>query len=136
MRLDRIERGLFGDVKPVGGGVSELRIDHGPGYRVYFYQSGDLFVLLPCGGDKSSQKSDIEQAKSLAKRLGKGDIQVNIRSNGVRLEPDTWSHFFSEIAHLIRNSIDHGLETPEERLTGTTEILRQLANLAEDRKAA
>jgi two-component system chemotaxis sensor kinase CheA len=57
-----------------------------------------------------------EQAKSLAKRLGKGDIQVHIRSNGVRLEPDTWSPFFSEIAHLIRNSIDHGLETPDERV--------------------
>lgn len=67
-RIDRLAEGNMGDVKPIGGGLSELRIHHGPGYRVYFYQSGDFFVLLLCGGDKSSQKSDIEHAKSLAAR--------------------------------------------------------------------
>ena len=51
-RLDRMEMGNFGDVRPVGGGVSELRIHYGPGYRVYFVQRGLIVVVLLCGGDK------------------------------------------------------------------------------------
>jgi putative addiction module killer protein len=66
MRLDRIERGLFGDVKPVGEGVSELRIDFGPGYRIYFAQAGQVTVILLCGGDKGTQTRDIVAAKKLA----------------------------------------------------------------------
>lgn len=61
-RLDRLAAGLRGDWKALGGGVSELRIDHGPGYRVYFAQHGGNFVLLLCGGDKRSQAKDIERA--------------------------------------------------------------------------
>jgi len=68
-RVDRLQRGNPGDVKPVGEGVSELRIDYGPGYRVYFIQEGKLIVVLLCGGDKSSQSRDISQAKALAKAL-------------------------------------------------------------------
>lgn len=55
-----------GDVRPVGGGVSELRIDVGPGYRVYFVRRGDLWIMLLCGGDKGSQERDIRRAKVLA----------------------------------------------------------------------
>lgn len=66
MRLDRIARDLFGDVKPVGAGVSELRIDHGPGYRIYFMRQGALVVVLLVGGDKSSQVRDIAAAKAMA----------------------------------------------------------------------
>lgn len=66
MRISRLENGLFGDVKPVGDGVSELRIDYGPGYRVYFVQRGALLILLLCGGDKKRQKRDIVRAKALA----------------------------------------------------------------------
>ena len=66
MRLDRIERGLFGDVKPVGEGVSELRIDYGPGYRLYFVQRGQVLVILLCGGDKATQARDISAAKAMA----------------------------------------------------------------------
>lgn len=61
-RIDRLAIGNPGDVKPVGSGVSELRIDCGAGYRVYFAQRGSVIILLLCGGDKSSQKRDIEKA--------------------------------------------------------------------------
>ena len=62
MRVNRVAMGNLGDVKPVGEGVSELRIFFGAGYRVYFAQQGDQFVVLLCGGDKSSQTKDIETA--------------------------------------------------------------------------
>jgi putative addiction module killer protein len=65
-RLFRLANGLAGDVSPVGGGVSELRIHYGPGYRVYFCRRGSEVILLLCGGDKSSQDRDIEKAKQLA----------------------------------------------------------------------
>jgi len=68
-RIARMERGLFGDVEPVGEGVSELRIDQGPGYRVYFIKTGKTVVVLLCGGDKSTQKKDIKAAKALARNL-------------------------------------------------------------------
>lgn len=68
-RLVRLEAGLFGDAKSVGDGVSELRIDVGPGYRVYFTRRGNTLVILICGGDKSSQSRDIAKAKQMAKEL-------------------------------------------------------------------
>ena len=61
-RLDRLALGLRGDWRSVGGGVNELRIDHGPGYRVYFAQHANTVVILLCGGDKRTQAKDIEQA--------------------------------------------------------------------------
>lgn len=67
LRLDRLAHGNPGDVKPVGSGVSELRVDVGPGYRVYYQQRGDVLIVLLCGGDKSSQKKDIEKAHEIAK---------------------------------------------------------------------
>lgn len=68
-RIDRLALGNPGDVKPVGDGVSEMRIDYGPGYRVYFTTQGRQIVILLCGGDKSSQERDIRAAKALAKDL-------------------------------------------------------------------
>ncbi len=65
-RLARIELGLFGDMRSVGEGVSELRIDFGPGYRVYFTRRGLVVVILLCGGDKASQSRDIARAQTLA----------------------------------------------------------------------
>ena len=65
-RLDRLAFGNAGDVKPVGHGISELRIDYGPGYRLYFLRRGDEIIILLCGGDKSSQQKDIKTAKLLA----------------------------------------------------------------------
>jgi putative addiction module killer protein len=62
-RIDRLERGLFGDCKPCGAGVWELRIDLGPGYRVYYARVGKAIVLLLCAGDKRKQQTDIERAK-------------------------------------------------------------------------
>ena len=68
-RIRRISAGNFGDAKSVGNNISELRIDHGPGYRVYFTQRGQEIVILLCGGDKSSQSRNIEEAKQIAVKL-------------------------------------------------------------------
>jgi putative addiction module killer protein len=66
-RVRRLAFGNPGDVKPVGEGISELRIHYGPGYRVYYIQRGAVLILLLCGGDKSTQDRDIQTAKRLAK---------------------------------------------------------------------
>jgi putative addiction module killer protein len=68
-RIRRLELGNLGDVKPVGEGVSELRIDYGPGYRIYFIQQGNTVVILLCGGDKRTQNKDIRTAKRMAKEV-------------------------------------------------------------------
>lgn len=67
IRIRRLSLGNPGVVEPVGEGVSELKIDHGPGYRVYFFQHGGHYVLLLVGGDKSTQASDIKKAKEIAR---------------------------------------------------------------------
>ena len=67
--IDHLAFGNYGDVKPVGQGVSELRLDFGPGYRLYFVKRGEVLVVLLCGGDKSTQAGDIERAKRLAREL-------------------------------------------------------------------
>ena len=69
IRIFRLSLGNAGDVKPVGEGVSELRIDHGPGYRVYFARRGKAVVILLCGGDKRTQSKDIATAQTLARQL-------------------------------------------------------------------
>lgn len=69
MRIRRAEEGNFGDCKPVGEGVSEMRIHYGPGYRVYFTQRGMEVVILLAGGEKSSQAKDIKAALKLAREL-------------------------------------------------------------------
>jgi putative addiction module killer protein len=66
-RIDRLEMGNLGDVKPVGRGVSELRIDYGPGYRVYVVQRGRTLIILLGGGDKRTQQKDIAIAQALAR---------------------------------------------------------------------
>ncbi len=68
-RVERLKAGNPGDVKPVGSGVSELRIDYGPGYRVYFIRRGKLLIVLLAGGDKRTQESDIKTALNLAGNL-------------------------------------------------------------------
>ena len=68
-RLARLELGNFGDVEPVGEGVSELRIHYGPGYRAYLVQRGEVLVVMLCGGEKSSQHRDIRWAKAMAREL-------------------------------------------------------------------
>lgn len=68
-RIDRLESGNAGDAKPVGEGVSEMRIDYGPGYRVYFVQRGAELIILLAGGDKGSQSKDIRIALNLARNI-------------------------------------------------------------------
>ena len=69
IRIRRLSLGNPGDVKPLGEGVSELRIDYGPGYRVYFFQRGPKLIVLLAGGNKSTQEKDIQTAKDLARKL-------------------------------------------------------------------
>jgi len=69
IRVRRLSMGNPGDVKPVGQGVSELRIDYGPGYRVYFIQQGETLIILLAGGDKRTQERDIKTALDLAQDL-------------------------------------------------------------------
>jgi putative addiction module killer protein len=68
-RIGRLALGNAGDVKPVGEGVSETRINYGPGYRLYFVQRGGKLIILLCGGDKASQRADIAQAKLMARSM-------------------------------------------------------------------
>jgi putative addiction module killer protein len=68
-RLKRVSNGNFGDVKPAGSGVSEMRIDYGPGYRVYFFRRGKELVVLLCGGDKKTQKADIAKALRMKEEI-------------------------------------------------------------------
>jgi putative addiction module killer protein len=72
VRVDRLVLGNPGDVRPVGNGVSEMRIDYGPGYRVYFGQHGGRLIILLCGGTKKTQASDITEAKRLYADWKKG----------------------------------------------------------------
>jgi putative addiction module killer protein len=69
IRIRRLSLGNPGDVKPVGEGVAELRVNFGPGYRIYYVHRGDEFVVLLAGGDKSTQEQDIREAKALAREL-------------------------------------------------------------------
>lgn len=68
-RIRRMEQGNLGDNKSLGGGLMEMRIDYGPGYRVYFVRHGEAIVILLCGGDKHKQQRDIERARKLAEEV-------------------------------------------------------------------
>ncbi len=73
IRIDRLARGLFGDVKDIGQGLSELRVDYGLGYRVYLMRRGDVLMILLCGGDKRTQDNDIKLAKMMAAEWKRSD---------------------------------------------------------------
>ena len=68
-RITRVQAGLFGDAKPIGDRIFELRVHYGPGYRIYFARSGRFVVILLCGGAKGSQRRDIERARQIAERI-------------------------------------------------------------------
>jgi putative addiction module killer protein len=69
VRLDRLEQGNPGNSRSVGEGIFELKIDFGPGYRVYYVQRGEVLIVILCGGDKSTQSKDIQRAKTIASQL-------------------------------------------------------------------
>ena len=69
-RIQRLAKGNPGDVKPAGEGISEMRIDYGPGYRVYYFETGREIVILLCGGDKRTQQADIAEARRIARSYG------------------------------------------------------------------
>lgn len=71
-RIKRASNGNFGDAKAVGSGVSEMRVDYGPGYRVYFFRRGKELVILLCGGDKKSQQADIANAVRMKEEIERG----------------------------------------------------------------
>lgn len=71
VRIDRLRLGILGDVKAIGSGISEIRIDYGPGYRVYYTRIGKTVVLLLAGGNKNSQKRDIQDVRTMINRLEK-----------------------------------------------------------------
>jgi len=68
-RIERLGMGNAGDVEPVGEGISEMRIHHGAGYRVYYKRTGNTIMMILCGGDKSTQAQDIKRAKEIAAQL-------------------------------------------------------------------
>lgn len=68
-RIERVAAGNLGDVRPVGDGVSELRVDYGPGFRVYFVRRGETLIVLLCGGDKASQPRAIARARAIAQEV-------------------------------------------------------------------
>mgnify|MGYP000934509989 FL=1 len=72
-RLQRLKFGHFGDVEPIGSGLSELRIHEGQGYRIYFRQNGQEIILLLCGGNKKTQQRDIRRAHEIMKELSNGN---------------------------------------------------------------
>ena len=77
-RISRLAFGNPGDVKPIGEGCSEMRIDYGSGYRVYYKNSGKAIIILLCGGDKSTQQADIENAKKIAREVEEKDENQSI----------------------------------------------------------
>ena len=72
-RIRRLAMGNPGDVKPAGEGISEMRIDYGPGYRVYYKDTGKEIIILLCGGDKKTQQADITEARKIAKTYEEGN---------------------------------------------------------------
>ena len=74
VRIDRMAEGHFGDAKSIRAGLNEVRIDYGPGYRLYFMQHGHQWIVLLCAGDKSSQTRDIKQARLIAKTWKEKDL--------------------------------------------------------------
>jgi len=98
-RISRLALGNAGDVKPVGAGVSEMRIDYGPGYRVYFWQRGPAIALLLCAGDKSTQDADIRRAIQIAK-TGRGENMATAR----RRKKETFSRW--DAADYLKSEAD------------------------------
>ena len=113
-RIDRLADGNPGDVKPVGRGVSELRLTYGPGYRVYFLQDGHTYVLLLCGGDKSTQQEDIKTAHKLADEWradqGKGSDERDEKYQ--RFDPADYLDDLDDVVGYLAVALEESAEDP------------------------
>ncbi len=106
MRVRRAERGHFGDVKLLEDGVSEMRIDCGPGYRVYFAREGRMVFLLLCGGDKSTQPADIRHAKSMWADNQKGTVMSKVKT--ARFDASHYLDSEEMIAEYLNAALEEG----------------------------
>jgi putative addiction module killer protein len=96
VRIRRLSLGNPGDVKPVGSGVSEMRVDYGPGYRVYYQQRGEVLVLLLCGGDKTSQDADIKRAMMTSMLA----MSITAEYSNISTQREMW---IIHAAHVLRD---------------------------------
>ena len=108
-RIVRVSSGLLGDMKPVGQGVSELRIDFGPGYRIYFMQRSEILIILLCGGDKSTQARDIRKAKELAADLQAAPaMETSMATRTLPFDPAEHLADPEDQAELLNDALDTG----------------------------
>lgn len=153
-RVARLRRGLFGDHRSVGDRVSELRVDVGQGYRLYYTMRGRTLVLLLCGGNKKTQKADIKKAEAMAKALGKakkqsGESRVRDRQSAYAAQGDEDDEFHftedelkltpfdpadylereSSQIHLLRDAIESGHPGYFADAIGAVARARGLSNL-------
>jgi putative addiction module killer protein/probable addiction module antidote protein len=130
VRIRRISVGNFGDVKAVGEGVRELRVDYGPGYRVYFVQQGEVVVILLCGGDKRMQARDIEAAKRLAQTVYEDDMATKTKTT--RWDPAEHLTDKKAIAAYINAALEDGDPTVIAAALGDVARAEGMTKIARD----
>lgn len=131
VRIDRLVAGNPGDVRPVGSGISELRIDYGPGYRVYYLHEGNQLVLLLTGGDKSTQDADIKSAHDIAPGVAH-ETRSALMSNETfsRFDPADYLNSVEDVVAYLEAVIDEGGDDPA-TITQALGLIARSRNLSE-----